>query len=243
MDEKNKTSDKSTETPESDSDLHAPQVIDSIEAAKPATEQEFQKVEREMNAFERSTLKWARVAVLMSGLAAVFVGLQWIAMHGQLKQMSTSNSILKLDQRAWLGVSAINGIPKVGQPYAIDVSIKNTGHTPAKSVSPSVFMRVIKPGDSLNFDFGSQPDTREFIPPDVVHIATPSVTKSGVVLRADTAKMFENSTWQVFVFGKVWYEDIFNRPHWMRFCYFWDPKYQSYTAYKKYNDEDEDDAN
>jgi uncharacterized protein YecT (DUF1311 family) len=48
---------------------------------QPATATELQKVEREMTGFERATLRWARVAVLMSGLAALFVCLQWWEMH------------------------------------------------------------------------------------------------------------------------------------------------------------------
>lgn len=38
-------------------------------------------VEKQMNAFEKATLRWAKVAVLMSLLAAVFVCLQWVEMH------------------------------------------------------------------------------------------------------------------------------------------------------------------
>src|ERR1700691_5084938 len=36
---------------------------------------------REMTGFERSTLRWAKVAVFMSALAAIFVCLQWWEMH------------------------------------------------------------------------------------------------------------------------------------------------------------------
>ena len=49
--------------------------------AQPAPDTELQEVEREMTGFERSTLRWARVAVVMSGLAAIFVCLQWWEMH------------------------------------------------------------------------------------------------------------------------------------------------------------------
>jgi hypothetical protein len=39
------------------------------------------EVKREMNDFERSTIRWARVAVLLSGAAALFICLQWYEMH------------------------------------------------------------------------------------------------------------------------------------------------------------------
>jgi hypothetical protein len=38
-------------------------------------------VQREMTGFERGTLRWAKVAVFMSALAALFVCLQWYEMH------------------------------------------------------------------------------------------------------------------------------------------------------------------
>jgi hypothetical protein len=47
----------------------------------PASTQQPANVEKEMTGFERATLLWAKVAVLMSGLAAIFVCAQWYEMH------------------------------------------------------------------------------------------------------------------------------------------------------------------
>lgn len=49
--------------------------------ANPPNAQRFADVEREMTGFERSTLRWARTAVILSGVAALFVCLQWREMH------------------------------------------------------------------------------------------------------------------------------------------------------------------
>lgn len=49
--------------------------------AKPSASQNFQKVEKELSVFEQSTLRWARTAVIMSALAAIFVSAQWYEMH------------------------------------------------------------------------------------------------------------------------------------------------------------------
>lgn len=54
---------------------------DSSETAKPATAQQLQEVEEQMTGFEKATLRWAKVAVLMSFLAAAFVCAQWYEMH------------------------------------------------------------------------------------------------------------------------------------------------------------------
>jgi cell division protein FtsL len=48
---------------------------------EPASAQQHTNVEKQMSGFEKSTLRWAKVAVLMSFLAAIFVCAQWYEMH------------------------------------------------------------------------------------------------------------------------------------------------------------------
>jgi hypothetical protein len=50
-------------------------------AASPATAEQLTEVEEQMSGFEKSTLRWAKTAVFMSGLAAIFVCAQWWEMH------------------------------------------------------------------------------------------------------------------------------------------------------------------
>jgi cell division protein FtsL len=49
--------------------------------ADPATAQQPANVEKEMTGFEKATVRWAKIAVLLSGLAAIFVCAQWYEMH------------------------------------------------------------------------------------------------------------------------------------------------------------------
>ncbi len=58
-----------------------PKPSDVAEVSQPATAQQLQKVEKQMSGFETATLRWARLAVAMSGVAALFVCLQWYEMH------------------------------------------------------------------------------------------------------------------------------------------------------------------
>jgi hypothetical protein len=51
------------------------------EIAKPAPVQQLPKVEQQMSGFEKATLRWAKLAVGMSALAALFVCAQWYEMH------------------------------------------------------------------------------------------------------------------------------------------------------------------
>jgi len=51
------------------------------ETAQPATAQQLTDVERQMSSFERATLRWAKIAVCLSGVAALFVCAQWYEMR------------------------------------------------------------------------------------------------------------------------------------------------------------------
>ena len=61
----------------------APKVPEALNAtpAKPATEQQLRNVEQQMTGFERSTLRWTKVAVILSGIAAILICAQWWEMH------------------------------------------------------------------------------------------------------------------------------------------------------------------
>jgi|HubBroStandDraft_4_1064222.scaffolds.fasta_scaffold191614_1 hypothetical protein len=63
----------------------APEVksIEPIPApqSKPATEADLQEVEKQMNGFERSTLRWTRASFFIVLATAFFIGLQWLEMH------------------------------------------------------------------------------------------------------------------------------------------------------------------
>jgi cell division protein FtsL len=51
------------------------------QTTEPATAQQLANVEREMTGFEKATLRWAKVAVIMSGLVAIFVCAQCYEMY------------------------------------------------------------------------------------------------------------------------------------------------------------------
>jgi hypothetical protein len=59
------------------------QILKSVGASpqQPATEQQLENVEREMNAFERSTLRWTKATFFILGLTGLFISLQWREMN------------------------------------------------------------------------------------------------------------------------------------------------------------------
>ncbi len=58
-------------------------------ATQPATAEQLTEVEEQMSGFEKSTLRWAKTAVIMSALAAIFVCAQWWEMHESGKDTRT----------------------------------------------------------------------------------------------------------------------------------------------------------
>jgi cell division protein FtsL len=80
MDEQSPTSQDKQKSETAASPVKKPEAINPA-TTEPATAQQLADVEKEMTGFERATLGWAKVAVLMSGLAAIFVCAQWYEMH------------------------------------------------------------------------------------------------------------------------------------------------------------------
>jgi cell division protein FtsL len=68
------------ESPTGTSPVQKSQPVNSI-PAEPATAERLSEVEKQMTGFEKATLRWAKIAVLLSSLAALFVCAQWYEMH------------------------------------------------------------------------------------------------------------------------------------------------------------------
>jgi len=79
----NNQNDPAEHGPESNSSLTPTQVAEPVHApaTEPATAQQLQAVEKQMSGFEKATLRWAKLAVFMSAIAALFICLQWYEMH------------------------------------------------------------------------------------------------------------------------------------------------------------------
>jgi hypothetical protein len=79
MDREDETNTGQPEPPQA-APAQEPHKVDPPPAA-PATAQQFKEVEERMTAFERSTVRWTRVAVFAAILAAAFNCLQWLEIH------------------------------------------------------------------------------------------------------------------------------------------------------------------
>lgn len=105
---------------------------DSV-ASKPIAEQQLVQVEREMSSFERSTLRWAKTAVFMSALAAIFVCGQWWEMHTGGVDTHNLASAAVASSRAWVAPEqmTLGSAVESGLPLRYQVRIVNPGREPA----------------------------------------------------------------------------------------------------------------
>jgi hypothetical protein len=124
-----------------------------------------------------------------------------------------------LDQRAWVVVKGIEGVPQLDQPWELHVIFTNTGKTPAKNVRMACSSEN---GPRLNeFLFKRVPlgKAQTMIVPNqepfcFLAFTTPTYPK----ITKDTLDRFANNTLIVSVFGVLSYDDIFGHSHWLTFC-------------------------
>ncbi len=123
--------------------------------------QQLASVEREMTGFEKATLRWAKVAVLMSGLAALFVCAQWREMHvsgidthalaqqaisqasamqGQLAEMQKQNDFMRREMEATNAAFIQAGVGIDKDLSTVEVGASNGGHVDASNIHIHVVM-------------------------------------------------------------------------------------------------------
>lgn len=81
--------------------------------------QRLENVEKRMSAFERSTLFWAKAAVGVAVIAALFACLQWFVMTKTLNEMKTSGDVTA--RQTWKAIDNLNWVAR-----SMDESAKQT---------------------------------------------------------------------------------------------------------------------
>jgi hypothetical protein len=208
-----------------------------------------------------ATVVIAGAGVLTFGTAV----LQWLEMHGAAKQtdrviaaderlagamessvaqaqktLDASIKSFQLEQRAWVGVEGINGDIQLNKPYSILVAFRNSGKTPAKQVSLHMQFNPVRKGEALKFTYSEPISSQGFVPPNGTFTSSEISPTRGVPLGESEMELIKSGKLRAYLYGTVTYEDIFNRSHWMRFCYFIGIDAKSYTACDGHNDADED---
>jgi hypothetical protein len=191
-----------------------------------------------MNEFERSTIKWARAAVIMSFLAALFVCLQWNEMRkggadthdladAAKKQTITAAAALVSVQRAFISarfppqiIVDTDSASKPPYTWKFFVYLDNSGLTPTRN-AVSYFNVAAFPGpipktyNYPDFGGGEKEDFARF------YVAPKGFWSTGAYgLDGEKIRLTRERQLHPFVWGWTTYNDVFsNTPlHITMFC-------------------------
>jgi len=144
------------------------------------------------------------------------------------------------DQRAWIGVSAVDGLPKLNEPSLIAIRFKNTGRSPAQNVHVLSRYLPTPKGSEFKFDLEEVPEqSNGLIPPgaEFSAFAFPGPNPTAKLKKTDMDAA-TNGSYVVHVIAKATYDDAFGRPHWVTFCAQLATDAKSWKACSDYNDAD-----
>jgi hypothetical protein len=181
--------------------------------------------------FRKWSLIFTGALVVIGAIYSFFSCQQWLAMRQQATELS-------LDERAWVSTTNVSGKPQVGSPVKLIIAYRNTGKTPAFAVTMQAKAELFK-GPINAFDFAE--NIRNIPKMESVPLLAPGVewysfeTLSGSQDQIDGAATGE---WNLVIFGKIAYNDVFKCPHWTTFAFHFDAKKAVYIATSKFNDAD-----
>jgi hypothetical protein len=150
------------------------------------------------------------------------------------------------DQRAWVAVVDLQGIPEVGTIFSVNLVAQNSGKTFAKNLTMRAVVEVItekgrEPDFSLEDSAAARQDSSiSLLAPNadyMMDIALRKQTPPHEITQSDLDEIRRGNL-TIFVHGKMTYDDIFGCAHWTSFC----TRLKSdlkYASYGKHNDADQ----
>ncbi len=216
-----------------------------------------------IKAFKKPSITDWFIAIATIAICATSY-LQWQSIHGQLNEMKSQTIAMRgtantsrvatelakqsidaaqkqvqLDQRAWMGVVSVDGQVEAGKKIKAIVHFKNIGKTPARRVQFVITEEELPERGKPDFILNSKSLKRErhkstmLIAPQQEFTAT--ITGEDV-LTDSMLKSLKIGGKKAYVHGLLTYDDIFDRHHWLTYCFFLNINDSRYTAYEKYND-------
>jgi hypothetical protein len=204
--------------------------------------------------------RWRHPQVIVNGALAFVAVIAAIIYFCQLQQMkkatrAATNAAARakdsidqarqtahLDQRAWVAITEIAGVPTEGQPFTVTVTATNTGRTFAKKFQMTTYTLNLPSGLEPTFESDDTDWTTGSI--DVLAPNAAKRTNKNVIgtrenpdkVTADKLKYWKSTT-TLFVAGKLIYEDIFGCQHWTTFCAYLETDL-TWVYYRNHNDAD-----
>jgi|1185.fasta_scaffold337229_1 hypothetical protein len=121
----------------------------------------------------------------------------------------------RLAQRAWISVDQfeLDREPIDGQPITVRASLRNRGTTPATSVVVKSRVSILE---------HQRGDDWSGIDNEIAAVVFPTVSGNALVRSVDvqsgTTAAYVAGIVRIWVTGRIEYEDVFGRHHWLVFC-------------------------
>jgi hypothetical protein len=150
------------------------------------------------------------------------------------------------DQRAWVAVVDIQGVPEIGAIFSVNLVAQNSGKTFAKNLTVrAVAEAIAEKGREPDFSLEDTALARQdsgvsLLAPNadyVMDIELRKQTAPHEITQADLDAIRRGDV-TIFVHGKITYDDIFGCAHWSTFCTRLKPDLK-YASYGKHNDADQ----
>jgi hypothetical protein len=146
----------------------------------------------------------------------------------------------RLDQRAWVAPIGITNLNfKVGEPITFAVIFENSGKSPALHERNEVMVRSFSRGFNGEFTYSDAPaalgvKSSTIIQPGMtVKNASPAEGLRPTSEQVDALKSGEGV---LYIYGRIFYDDVFSIQHQTTFCYLVDPDLQNTEYCERYNE-------
>jgi hypothetical protein len=150
-------------------------------------------------------------------IVAVIFGVQLKIMQRQLTD--THDNFIQ-DERAWMFAYKGECITNATIPESLTFKIymKNTGKTPAINVRTFIELDATTNIDSIpKKDNPANALQDGTVAPDATIFGSPGGSSQGIILH-DAFIQYIKRGYNVYIFGTVWYDDIFGKHHWSQYC-------------------------
>lgn len=181
--------------------------IASLSGTAKAMQVEYRNSQRQQKKHQCHILIADWAGVLVVAAYTTFTAFQW----------SDLRHNFKVDERAWIAPFEVTvqerEVKKGFSIFGAIVNYKNTGKTAA--VNGKVFI-----DQRTSLATIPTSDTKPRTQDSPTFLLAPSgINHSSIWFSDDSADAFNKTQRSVFVFGTIWYDDIFRTEHWTQFCF------------------------
>jgi hypothetical protein len=149
------------------------------------------------------------------------------------------------DQRAWVAMVDIQGIPEVGTIFGVNLVAQNSGKTFAKNLKARAVVEITEKESEPDFSLEDSAAARKdssvsLLAPNADYVMDIEFRKQRPPHEITQSDLdgIRRGDLTIFVHGKMTYDDIFGCAHWTSFCTQLKPDLK-YASYAKHNDADQ----